>query len=55
MLLITPLAITIVSAQPPPPPPPPPPPAGVPLDGGITLLLGGLAAYGAKKIWGNKN
>jgi len=54
ILLIAPLAVSMVFAQPGPPPPPPPPPPGVPLDGGITLLLGGLAAYGAKKIWGNK-
>lgn len=38
-------------AQPAPPPPPPPPPAGIPIDGGLALLLAGLGAYGAKKIW----
>ena len=44
------LAPLLIFAQPPPPPPPPPAPAGVPLDGGILLLLSGLAAYGFKKL-----
>lgn len=48
VLLIAPFAVSFVFAQPA-PPPPPPPPVGVPIDGGIALLLGGLAAYGAKK------
>ena len=34
---------------PPPPPPPPPPSSGVPLDGGIFLLLGSGLMYGYKK------
>ena len=50
ILMISPLAISIVFAQPGPPPPPVPPP-GVPIDGGILLLLSGLAAYGAKKVF----
>jgi hypothetical protein len=50
LLLIAPLAINVVLAQPVPPPPPVVPP-GVPIDGGILLLLSGLAAYGAKKIY----
>lgn len=54
LMFIAPLAINIVFAQPGPPPPPPPPPAGVPLDGGVILLLSGLAAYGAKKFWGKE-
>lgn len=51
-LLVLPFAAQVIFAQPPPPPPPPPPPAGVPLDGGLTLLLAGLGAYGLKKILG---
>lgn len=42
------IAPVVLFAQPA-PPPPPPPPAGIPIDGGIALLLSGLAAYGAKK------
>lgn len=49
IVLASPIAVSLVFAQPAPPPPPPPPPAGVPIDGGIALLLGGLTAYGAKK------
>lgn len=30
---------------------PPPTPPGVPIDGGIALLLAGLGAYGAKKLF----
>lgn len=48
VLLVAPFAVSIVFAQPA-PPPPPPPPVGIPIDGGIALLLGGLAAYGTKK------
>ena len=48
IVLASPIAVSFVFAQPA-PPPPPPPPAGIPIDGGIALLLGGLAAYGAKK------
>lgn len=51
ILLIAPFAMNVAFAQPGPPPPPVPPP-GVPIDGGIVLLLSGLAAYGAKKIYG---
>jgi hypothetical protein len=53
-------AYNAASAQgnPPPPPvggnaggpPPPPPPSGVPLDGGVSLLLAAGAALGAKKV-----
>ena len=53
-LLVLPFAAQVIFAQPPPPPPPPPPPAVVPLDGGLTLLLAGLGAYGVKKIFGKK-
>lgn len=45
------------SNPPPPPvggnaggPPPPPPPSGVPLDGGLSLLMAAGAAVGAKAI-----
>lgn len=51
-LIALPFAAHVAMAQPPPPPPPPPPPAGVPLDGGLTLLLAGLGAYGLKKFFG---
>lgn len=47
--IVSPMVVSVVFAQPGPPPPPPPPPSGVPIDGGIALLLGGLTAYGAKK------
>ncbi|MEZ4978418.1 MAG: hypothetical protein R2772_03895 [Chitinophagales bacterium] len=53
LLLIAPFAVQVVFAQPGPPPPPPPPP-GVPIDGGILLLLGGLGAYAAKKFASKK-
>lgn len=53
LLIMSPIAIQIVMAQPGPPPPPPPPPS-VPLDGGILLLLGGLGAYAGKKYFGKK-
>ncbi len=49
LLFLGPIAITVIFAQPPPPPPPPPPPAGVPIDGGVAILLAGLGLYGAKK------
>ena len=49
IVLLSPILITTLFAQPG-PPPPPPPPVGVPIDGGILLLLSGLAAYGAKKF-----
>lgn len=51
VLLIVPVAFNVLYAQPGPPPPPAPPPPGVPIDGGIALLLSGLAAYGAKKYF----
>ena len=51
VLIVSPFAYSIVFAQPGPPPPPPPPPPGVPIDGGISLLLAGLAAYGTKKYF----
>ena len=42
----------LLAGAPPPPPPPPcfPPPCGVPLDGGISLLIAAGAAYGGKKV-----
>lgn len=49
-LLILPFAIVSLQAQGGPAGPPPAPP-GVPIDGGITLLLAGLGAYGAKKLF----
>jgi hypothetical protein len=49
IVLLSPIIMTTLFAQPG-PPPPPPPPVGVPIDGGILLLLSGLAAYGAKKF-----
>jgi hypothetical protein len=48
--MLAPFAMTVLFAQPGPPPPPVPPP-GVPIDGGILLLLSGLAAYGTKKFF----
>ncbi len=36
---------------PPPPPPPPPPGSGVPIDGGIFMLLSAGLVYGAKKLY----
>ena len=36
-----------------PPPTPPPPPPGVPF-GAVELLVAGLAAYGAKKLYKKK-
>lgn len=50
VLLIAPFTLSYVFAQPA-PPPPPPPPLGIPIDGGIAILLSGLAAYGAKKYF----
>jgi len=40
-----------VMAQIPPPPTPTAPPTQVPLDGGILLLAGAGAIYGAKKVY----
>lgn len=50
IVFVSPIVMSAVFAQPGPPPPPVPPP-GVPIDGGILLLLSGLAAYGAKKAY----
>ncbi len=36
---------------PPPPPPPPPPGSGVPIDGGVFLLLAAGLIYGSKKLY----
>lgn len=49
ILVILPFVTDGLMAQP--APPPPPPPQGVPIDGGLAILLAGLGAYGAKKIW----
>lgn len=49
-LMILPFAIQVAQAQGAPAGPPPSPP-GVPIDGGIALLLAGLGAYGAKKLF----
>lgn len=49
-LIILPFAVQVAVAQGAPAGPPPPVP-GVPIDGGITLLLAGLGAYGAKKLF----
>ena len=49
-LVFMPFAAQVLMAQTPPAGPPPAPP-GVPIDGGITLLLAGLGAYGAKKLF----
>lgn len=43
----------MVMAQPS-PPPPPTAPSGVPIDGGILALLGGLGAYLARKYFKKK-
>ena len=51
LVLISPIILNVAFAQVA-PPPPPPPPAGVPIEGGLFLLLSGLAAYGAKKVYG---
>tara|TARA_Y100000385_G_scaffold236486_1_gene250609 strand:- start:317 stop:523 length:207 start_codon:yes stop_codon:yes gene_type:complete len=50
LLFVAPFTLSYVFAQPA-PPPPPPPPVGIPIDGGIAILLSGLAAYGAKKYF----
>lgn len=44
------LAVTVASAQVVPPPIPPPPPPGLPIDGGIALLISAGIAYGYKKL-----
>ena len=36
------------------PPLPPAPPTGVPIDGGLSIIIAGCAAYGAKKMYKNK-
>lgn len=54
ILLVLPFLTDGLMAQPAPPPPPPPPPAGIPIDGGLALLLAGLGAYGVRKIWNKK-
>ena len=51
LLVIFPFIFDGLLAQPLPPPPPPSPPDGIPIDGGLAILLAGLGAYGAKKIW----
>jgi hypothetical protein len=37
-----------------PPLPPAPPSTAVPIDGGLSIIIAGCAAYGAKKIYKNK-
>ena len=54
-LIVLPFAATVLMAQPPPPPPPAPAPSAIPLDGGISLLLAGLGAYGIKKYFVKTN
>ena len=41
--------VTLGFSQVPPAPQNPPPPVGLPIDGGVTLLLAAAAAYGVKK------
>ncbi|HRG87402.1 MAG TPA: hypothetical protein PLW44_00165 [Chitinophagales bacterium] len=45
------VAVGVFAQGPPPPPPPPAPPPGVPIDGGIFLLLGAGLVYGARKLY----
>ena len=47
------VAVLFVYSQggPPPPPPPPAPPTGVPIDGGVFLLLEAGLVYGARKLY----
>ena len=53
-LVVLPFAVQVVSAQVGPPPIPVTPPTGVPIDGGIALLLAGLGGYAYKKFKGEK-
>lgn len=53
-VILSTVAIIIISftyAQIPPPGSGGLPPDGIPIDGGLGLLLAGLATYGASKIW----
>ncbi|MFM2305593.1 MAG: hypothetical protein RLZZ367_262 [Bacteroidota bacterium] len=45
------VAVGVFAQGPPPPPPPPAPPPGVPIDGGIFLLMGAGLVYGARKLY----
>lgn len=45
------LAAFSQGGPPPPPPPLPPPGSGVPIDGGIFLLLAAGLIYGSKKLY----
>ena len=51
LTIIAVIAVSFSYAQVPPPGSGGLPPDGIPLDGGLALLLAGLGAYGAKKIW----
>jgi hypothetical protein len=46
VLMVTPVLIKKVSAQ-----PPPPPPQDIPIDGGLFLLIAAGATYGARKLY----
>jgi len=35
--------------------PPPPPPAQVPIDGGLSIVIGAGIAFGAKKLYEKRN
>ncbi|HLP19001.1 MAG TPA: hypothetical protein VK174_01795 [Chitinophagales bacterium] len=50
-LILMVVAVGVFAQGPPPPPPPPAPPPGVPIDGGIFLLLGAGLVYGARKLY----
>ena len=42
---------TFASAEPGPPPPRVPPPSGLPIDGGVVLLIIAAIAYGLYKVY----
>ena len=50
IIMVLPAFIGTLSAQ----PPPPPDPVGVPIDGGLSLLLAAGVAYGSKKFFSKK-
>lgn len=51
LLLVFMLVVVSFAYALPPPPPPPGGPSGVPIDGGVFLLLGAGLFYGARKLY----
>ncbi len=49
IFLFVPFFVGTVAGQ-----PPPPPPTDIPIDGGLSFLLAAGVAYGAKKLYANK-